>query len=357
MVNNDIQNPSDPKLDHLCAQLASLTTALDVEQHWPRDQLRLCAEYGVFKWFIAPEYGGLGWSETDQVRGYLRLSSVCLTTAFILTQWHAAVRRIADSDNVSVKEQLLPGLASGQLFTSVGISHLTTSRRFTGTALRAEVTPTGYFLNGFSPWVTGAPHADFVVLGAQLDNGLQILIVVDTEMDGIVIGEPARLVGLTASHTAELRCEEVDVPRELWLAGPMENVVSASSGSGTGGLQTSTLAIGLTSTAITYLEEQLQQRSDLSEIAQELRKEHVQLRSDLMDLAAGKPVCTNESLRKRANSLVLRSTQAALAAAKGTGYVIGHPAGRWCREALFFLVWSCPHQVVQANMCELAGLE
>ena len=44
----------------------------------------------------------------------------------------------------------------------------------------------------------------------------------------------------------------------------------------------------------------------------------------------------------RANSLVLRASQAALAAAEGTGYVVGHPAGRWCREALFFLVWSCP---------------
>jgi hypothetical protein len=46
-----------------------------------------------------------------------------------------------------------------------------------------------------------------------------------------------------------------------------------------------------------------------------------------------------------------------LVAAKGTGYVVGHPAGRWCREALFFLVWSCPQPVSAANLCELAGLE
>ena len=54
---------------------------------------------------------------------------------------------------------------------------------------------------------------------------------------------------------------------------------------------------------------------------------------------------------------MLRATQAALGAAKGTGYVVGHPAGRWCREALFFLVWSCPAGVLSANLCELAGLE
>ena len=73
-------------------------------------------------------------------------------------------------------------------------------------------------------------------------------------------------------------------------------------------------------------------------------------------VAAGETVVPLQEFRARANSLVLRSTQAALAAAKGTGYVEGHPAGRWCREALFFLVWSCPQPVMAANLCELAGI-
>jgi hypothetical protein len=54
---------------------------------------------------------------------------------------------------------------------------------------------------------------------------------------------------------------------------------------------------------------------------------------------------------------VLRATQASLAAAKGTGFLASHPAGRWCREALFFLVWSCPQAVMEANLCQLAMLD
>jgi hypothetical protein len=88
-----------------------------------------------------------------------------------------------------------------------------------------------------------------------------------------------------------------------------------------------------------------------------LRSEHDQLLGDLLAVARGVSACSKESIRQRANSLVVRASQAALAAAKGSGYVIGHPAGRWCREALFFLVWSCPQPVAAANMCELAGLE
>ena len=63
-----------------------------------------------------------------------------------------------------------------------------------------------------------------------------------------------------------------------------------------------------------------------------------------------------DTIRQRANTLVLRATQAALAASKGAGFVAGHPAERMVREALFFLVWSCPQPVLNANLCELAGI-
>jgi hypothetical protein len=81
------------------------------------------------------------------------------------------------------------------------------------------------------------------------------------------------------------------------------------------------------------------------------------LTADLLSLADGRDSCTASDLRARANSFVLRATTAALAAAKGAGFVADHPAGRWCREALFFLVWSCPQGVLHTNLCELAGLE
>jgi len=249
-------------------------------------------------------------------------------------------------------------LASGATFATVGISHLTTSRRhLSRPILRAEETSSGFVLDGFSPWVTGARWADVVVLGAQLDDGRQILVALPAGIDGVVVPEPARLVGLSASHTGEIRCNRVQLSGDWLLAGPEENVMKGAAGAKTGGLQTSTLAIGTSAATIGYLEDELKKRADLTKPAAELRREHEAIEKDLLALAAGNEVCTNEALRARANSLVLRTSQAALAAAKGSGYVIGHPAARWCREALFFLVWSCPAPVMQANLCELAGLD
>ena len=353
-----IHSPDDPALDELCAQLAQRASELDVSQEWPSEQLRLCGEAGVYRWFVPPQYGGQGWSDADIVRGYLRLSAACLTTTFIITQRTGAGQRIIASDNQVVIDRLLPGLLSGEKFLTVGISHLTTSRRHLARpVLDARQSADGFVLDGYSPWVTGACHAETIVTGATLPDGRQILVALPTDLPGVSVPLPPRLVGLSASHTGPVHCKQVALDGQWLLAGPVENVMQSGAGAGTGGLQTSTLAVGLAAAALDFLDKESIQRTELAKPARELRAEHAELTSDLLALASGVTVCSNDELRVRANSLVLRATQAALAAAKGSGYVIGHPAGRWCREALFFLVWSCPQSVMAANLCELAGME
>lgn len=357
-----ITAPDDPALEELCAELAKLANELDVSGEWPARQLQLCGEYGVFEWFLESEWGGQAWDDEAVVRGHLALSSACLTTTFILTQRTGACRRIASSQNPDAQELLLPDLVSGKLMATVGISHLTTSRRHLAKpVLSAERTAEGYVLNGFSPWVTGAAHSDYVVVGATMTEGEeatdeQILVALPTDLPGVSAAEPAQLVGVGASHTGELRMQDVIVDQRWVLAGPIENVLSVGSGAGAGGYQTSTLALGLAQSALKFLEDQSVKRSELGTPLEALQEEHHDVQNLLFDVVRGVPDCSSEQLRQRANSLALRSAQAALAAAKGTGYVTGHPAGRWCREALFFLVWSCPQPVLAANLCELAGI-
>jgi alkylation response protein AidB-like acyl-CoA dehydrogenase len=354
---DQIVGPGDAALDRLCDELASRSAGLDASGAWPEEQLKMLGGAGVYRWFQPRESGGIDWSEADLARGYVRLAAACLTTTFVLTQRSAAVRRIVECDNAIAKERLLPEFASGDSFTTVGISHLTTSRRHLAkSVLAARETRDGFVLDGYSPWVTGADHADTVVLGATLDDGRQILVALPTSRPGVAVPPHASLLGLTASHTGPLECRGVEIGREWLLDGPVENVIAARSGARTGGLQTSALAIGLSAAAIDFLKQESVRRSDLAEPAENLQGEQQALEADLVALASGVAACSSDELRARANSLALRSAQAALAAAKGAGYVSGHAAGRWCREALFFLVWSCPQPVMNANLCELAGL-
>ncbi len=351
-----LRSPDDPALDDLCRELAARTDAQDVSGAWPAEQLQLLGKFGVYEWFLPREWGGQEWSGADCIRGYLRLSEACLATTFILTQRTGACQRIADGDSPR-KSELLPRLVTGESFATVGISHLTTSRRHLARpALEAEETANGFTLHGFSPWVTGGLHAETIVTGATLADGRQILAAVPTDLPGVSSDPPQELVGLSSSHTGAVRFDKVLVERDWLLAGPIENVMASGIGGNTGGLQTSTLALGLARSAIRYLSIEAEKRDELREPAQALARDAETAVEDLLSLAGGRESCTPQDLRYRANSLALRASQAALTAAKGAGYVAGHPAGRWCREALFFLVWSCPQPVANAALCNLAGL-
>jgi alkylation response protein AidB-like acyl-CoA dehydrogenase len=357
-----ITSPDDPALAQLCAELAERAIEMDRSGQWPAEQLRLCGEYGVYEWFVDPPWGGHGWTEEQLIRGYLALSAACVTTAFVLTQRTGACRRIEGCENETLKRRLLTPLATGQLFATVGISHLTTSRRHLGRpVLTAEATPTGFRLNGMSPWVTGGQAADVITIAATLvENGevtdRQLLMAVPTNTPGLSVADPLPLIALSASSTGPVLLNNAEVSNEWLIAGPAPNVMSSGVGGVTGSYETSTLAAGLGRASLDFLATEATKRPDLLEPLTALRAEHEELVKDLLEIARGKSSCTKESIRQRANSLVLRASQAALAAAKGTGYVLGHPAGRWCREAMFFLVWSCPQPVSAAHLCELAGI-
>jgi alkylation response protein AidB-like acyl-CoA dehydrogenase len=190
-----------------------------------------------------------------------------------------------------------------------------------------------------------------------LEDGRQVLLGVPRALPGIVVPQANHLLGLQASQTGQVTFKQVEVPPSNLLQGPDPNVLQRGRGAGTGGLQTTTLAVGLAASAIDYLSGEVINRPELKSVASALEVEWSSLDQDVLAAATDRAACSNEQLRQRANSLVLRATQAALAVAKGAGYSPEHPVGRWCCEALFFLVWSCPQPVINANLCELAGLE
>jgi alkylation response protein AidB-like acyl-CoA dehydrogenase len=92
-------------------------------------------------------------------------------------------------------------------------------------------------------------------------------------------------------------------------------------------------------------------REDLRAVAEGLQNQWLIALDELDRVNRGESHQDPAALRKKANDLALKSTQAALAAAKGAGFASDHDVGRWCREAMFFLVWSCPQSVVQAHLC------
>ena len=134
------------------------------------------------------------------------------------------------------------------------------------------------------------------------------------------------------------------------MAGPSPRVLGAAAG----GLETSCLALGLAGAAVDHLHHEAAVRSDLRPIADRFESARQGLRRRLYALADETVSPADASdLRIQANTLALQATQAALTASKGAGFVRPHPAQRWARQALFFLVWSCPRPAAEGTMAYL----
>lgn len=335
------------------AALAAGATDADAEAVWPAASLQALRNGGVPRWSVPAEHGGADLGPLELLIGYEELASACLTSCFLLSQREAAVRRIVDGDSDQLRRELLPPLAAGETFATVGLSQLTTSRQHTAPALRAWLEGDTLRLDGVIPWVTGAAGADHVIVGAVLDDGRQVLAVLPRNAEGVRVGPPLPLAALCGSMTAELHCQGVRLGRQWLLAGPATNVLTAVRG-GAGGLETSCLALGLTAAATRYLAAEAVARPELAVPGRRLEDGRLRLRQELHRLASGENTSERAAaLRARANTLVLQATQAALTAAKGSGFLRQHPAQRWARQALFFLIWSCPRPAAEATVAYL----
>ncbi|VAX37916.1 Butyryl-CoA dehydrogenase [hydrothermal vent metagenome] len=360
-----MQNPSTFHFDstefqHLLKQLAAKTGELNSIQNSAVEQLRLLADANVLGWGIPKEYGGSELLNCEMTSGYEKLASACLLTTFVLTQQNGACQRIAGSENSELKEMLLPSITRGEIFATVGISHLTTSRQhFSKPAVGVSIDGDQMVFNGMVPWVTGANHAQFIVTGGTCHDNRQVLAAIPTHLPGVEVQPPIEMLSMSASQTSAIKLSNVTIDAKYLIAGPVDNVMQQGLGGGTGSLATSALAIGSAAASLQGIQKEAGARPDLLPIYEPLKMEYDDLQNDMYSVAdcgrKGKNSnFTSEVIRRRANSLVLRTSQAYLAASKGAGFVTGHPAERAVREAMFFLVWSCPQPVLQAALEEFA---
>ena len=345
--------------DDLLQKLASTAGVVDQSESWPVEQFQWLAETDVLRWVIPSEFGGKPVTDVEFNKGYEQLAQACLTTCFSLTQRNGACQRLVGSENETLKQELLPKLADGEIFATVGISHLTTSRQhLSQPAVAAELVNDQWILNGTIPWVTGSAAADFIVTGGTCTNGKQILIALPTNLAGVSIHPKAELMALTASETSSVDLDDVQVPAHYLMAGPVENVMSKGKGGGAGSLTTSILALGLIKRSLTLLQREAQKRDELALITEAFEKETERLSKFIYtNSAESMPNNTDNSpatIRHLSNSLALRITQAALTVTKGAGFSTCHPAELAVREAMFFLVWSCPQIVVNGVLSELS---
>jgi butyryl-CoA dehydrogenase len=348
-------DPDSARIDDLVAALAAEDGRADDAGRWPADLWKLIEKSGTTRWSLPAEFGGESCPRPRLVQRYAQLATGSLTAVFILSQHDACVRRLVETRANPTATHWLREIGAGRAFVTVGISHLTTSRRLG--AIAVETAPGAYRFDGAIPWVTAAERAQLLVTGAVFGDGRKLLVALPTNRPGVVVRPPLALAALQASCTSEVVLEGVEISAADVLAGPALDVMSQPGAVGTAGLETSALALGQAHAALSALVRIAPPQIELAESLEVLCETWKTLWGQLIAQARGEPGAGSASqIRSAANTLVLRSTQAYLAVMKGTGFLKSEPAQRWAKQALFFLVWSCPTPVAHAAIRDLVGL-
>ena len=217
-------------------------------------------------------------------------------------------------------------------------------------ALRAERVQGGWKLNGTIPWCTGAQVAQFIVAGAVLDDGEQILFLLQPHASGCEVQPSMPLVALRPTLTASLELKNVLVEDRWLLRGPVEKALIKRNKNLE--LGQAFLATGLCLAALDLIGEH---KSDAAREAHGRFAEQLErLRDQIGNLSQpGNEQAAAEAaprIRGACNDLAVRITHAAVALYKGTALLDTHPAQRLAREAMFLLVWSCPNPVIDCTL-------
>jgi alkylation response protein AidB-like acyl-CoA dehydrogenase len=349
---------SPERLSEITAALSSWAAEYEQTGAWPQRSIALLGDVGAWRWNIPAESGGDPLPHAALLEAYAALAAGCMSTALISTQRDGAVELIATSPNEAAKRELLPRLARGEIFTTVGIAQLTTSKRGGEQMVRATPAGAGYRLDGLIPWATGADHADVIVAGAVLSNGEQLLVCVYPNRGGAEVEQPDPIMALAHSRTSSIRLRGYEVRAEDVLRGPAEQVLALRTP--VKPLVTSACGIGVADALVRIIEGlRPGVRAYFADAVEPLlgRYREVQQRlfaaADRLDDPSAEVSSTD--MRVAVNDVLIRLAITTLTLCKGSGMLLDRPVQRYLREAMFFLVWSAPPGVQLETLVRLFG--
>ncbi|MCG9893604.1 MAG: acyl-CoA/acyl-ACP dehydrogenase [Thermosynechococcaceae cyanobacterium MS004] len=319
--------------------------------HYPAEFMHLAGRLGAFGQAVSPEYGGMGNGLRGALQAIELISQECLCTGFMAWCQVACTWYMQNSDNLYLKKNILPQVATGKLLGGTGLSN--PMKHFAGIekiALVAERQPGGYVLNGLLPWVSNIGAGHHFGIAAQIQGSDEYLMaIVSDELQGLTLRCNAHFIALEGSNTFSCMFRDVFVPDELILAAPSDAYVNRIR---PGFILTQVgMGLGLVAGCLEIMVRSNQRYGHvncfLDDCVEELSIELQQAQSksyqlaDLVDQQTSVDrVLFREVVQMRilASELSLRASQSAMLHCGARGYLQGAAVERKLRESYFVAI-------------------
>lgn len=191
--------------------------------HVDRADFRAFGEQGWLCLWAEEEYGGPGIRDIryDQV---LQEETIRWTDIGFFHNAHSMLvgpylDRFATAEQ---KARFLPGAVSGETIMAIAMTEPDTGSDLAAIRTKAEDKGDHYLLNGSKTFISNGVIGDLFVVAAKTgDKRGQIgLFIVTADMEGFSRGRHLRKLGLPVQDTAEIRFENIRVPKENLLGDP-----------------------------------------------------------------------------------------------------------------------------------------
>ena len=262
------------------------------------------------------------------------------------------------------KQKYLVPLAKGEKLAAFGLTEPNAGSDASGTETTAEWNGEGYILNGNKIFITNAPKADVYVVFAVTDkdkgtHGISAFII-EKGWDGFTFGDHYDKLGIRSSSTAELRFNNVFVPKENLLGneGDGFKIAMMTLDGGRIGIAAQALGIaqGAYEAAVEYAKERVQfgrpiasQQAisfKIADMATKIRCARFLVYSAAELKEAHEPYGKESAMAKMyASDIALEVVNDAVQIFGGTGYLKGMDVERMYRDAKITTIYEGTNEI------------
>ncbi|QOC93370.1 acyl-CoA dehydrogenase family protein [Micromonospora craniellae] len=192
---------------------------------YPTEIVRGMADMGLFGITVPESYGGLDLDPVSFALVFEEISRGWMGVAGILGSHSLACRMIAMHGTEEQKQSYLPGLATGERRTGIGLTEPDAGTDLQGIRTTARRDGDHYVVNGTKMWITNARYADPLPVLVKTDptavpahRGMSILLV-DADLPGFTVTRDIPKLGYKGTESCEVLLDDVRVPVDRLLGG------------------------------------------------------------------------------------------------------------------------------------------
>lgn len=215
-VTEEDQALADAVARYAAEAVAPLARAIDEEERSATCHVPQLAALGVMGMNLPERWGGPGVSPTAMLLSLVEISRACAATSSMIGAHYLGTDAVLIGGDDTQRARYLPRAASGEWLAGFALTEPRGGSHPADLRTRAVRDGDHYRIDGVKHFISNAAEAKFLVVFAKTDatagaRGVSAFIV-DTDLPGVRISSPEKLMGIRGGHAFEVAFESVSVP-------------------------------------------------------------------------------------------------------------------------------------------------